>query len=302
VLTGFWRSGTTWLLEALSKGLGAKPVFEPLVPEVTGYRAYVEKNYLGEDETRKGFMPFCAGSLAMEPVLRAHLVRSLTGAVPGVFVRAARFSVRRSEERRSMGPFGSVVARLRDSGRLRVVTKFTRAHLLLPLLQSEFSPTLIHIRRDPRAVVGSLSRQAWAGWVDSMSLEDYLLRTGDGRRDVFSQWTDQIRRCDRAGPVARIAGYWSLVEWYVDQFSSGDEVIVRFEQIVGEGSGYLNDRLSVVPGVSVLEEELTAESKTSKEKSRDQRMLGWKERLSSKEIEEIEDTVRMFGMDGFLLE
>ena len=301
VITGFWRSGTTWMLEALSRSLGAKPIFEPLKPDTTGYYTYVAREYLGEDEARDAFMPFCTRSLSRQPALRDHLVRSLTGAVPGVFVRAAQFSVRQSGAPHHKRAFKKIASRIRFSFRTRVITKFTRAHLLIPLLQAEFGSSVVHIRRDPRAVVESLSRQAWAGWINSMSLEDYLLRTGDGRRDVFSKWTDEIRRCDQAGPVARVSGYWALVEWYVDQFASGDELVIQFEHIVEGGSKYLNGKLGAVPGISLSEQELDVESRTSERKSRDQRLLGWKEKLNSEEIEEIEKAVQMFGMEDSLL-
>lgn len=301
VVTGFWRSGTTWMLEALSRSLGAKPIFEPLKPDTTGYHKYVARQYFGEDESRDAFMPFCTGSLSRQPALRAHLVRSLTGAVPGVFVRATQFSIRQSETPDSEKAFRNILSKLRDSFRTRVLTKFTRAHLLIPRLQTEFGPTVIHIRRDPRAVVESLSRQAWARWVNSISLEDHLIRVEDGRRDVFSQWRDQIRRCDRAGPVARVAGYWALVEWYVNRFANGDEVVLQFERIV-EADEYLCEKLSPLTGFHVSEEDLAVESKTSVEKSKEQRLFGWKERLSTEEIEAIEKAVLMFGMEDFLLD
>jgi hypothetical protein len=133
-----------------------------------------------------------------------------------------------------------------------------------------------------------------------MSLENYLLRPDDGRQEVFSQWTDNIRRCDRIGPAARVAGYWALVEWYVDRFANGDEMILRFERIVEEGSKYLNDQLDGVPGFSISEEALAVESKTSEKRPQNQRIFGWREKLNSEEIEEVETVVRMFGMEDAL--
>jgi len=303
VVTGFWRSGTTWLLEALSKMLAAKSVFEPLKPDVTGYSEYPSRHYRGGEAAIDGFMPFCTDALEDCPRLRRHLLRCLTGAAPGVFVRAARFNVRSTENRASTWAPAQLKHRVSDALRRQVVTKFTRAHLLLPLLQSEFSPPVFHIRRDPRAVIESLQRQGWSGWMRAMSLEDYLLSPDDGRSDVFSRWSDEIRRCDRDGYLARVAGYWALAEWYVDQMAENRLVEVSFEALCREDGDQLKT-LSDETGVedSRVQRALHGESRTSDHvKTAEQRISGWKNRLDPREASKIEEVIRRFGMEAYLL-
>jgi hypothetical protein len=212
VVTGFWRSGTTWLLEALTRSVDGKAVFEPLYPDIGGYSSVSTEYYHGEDKTASGFMPYLSRSLDECSSLRQHLVRSLTGAAPGVFVRSARVSIRENGGRGSSWKLAEAKERVADALRTQVATKFTRAHLILPLLQSEFGVTVFHIRRDPRAVVESLVRQDWSGWVHYISLSEYLLEPDDGRAGVFSQWAKDIHWCDQESGIAPLAGYWALTE------------------------------------------------------------------------------------------
>ncbi|MCS3672412.1 hypothetical protein GGQ21_003082 [Salinibacter ruber] len=302
VITGFWRSGTTWLLEALSRSLDAKAVFEPLYPDTTGYSRIPSKHYHGSEEAIGGFMPFAPSHLADGPKLKRHLIRSLTSAVPGVFVRSARFNIRENEGRNYSCYIAALKERLADALRSRVVVKFTRAHLILPSLQSAFDPTVFHIRRDPRAVVESLIRKEWAGWIHDMSLAEYLLAPEDGRSDVFNRWADEIHQCDQQGGVAPVAGYWALAEWYVEEFADGQRVNVSFEELCRDGNEHLNAN-GHGADIQVSSSTLQGESRTSKkQKTVEDRIYGWSKRLSSGARRTIETVVRRFGMEKLLRE
>lgn len=299
VISGFWRSGTTWILESVTRSLSAKTVFEPLKPDTTGYTSYPEESYSGSLEAIDGFMPFASGE-NIGRFLENHLWRSLTGAVPGVFVRAARLSIREHEQRAHNGYITDVRERLRDAFRTNVVTKFTRGHLVLPVLQHLFSPTVIHIRRDPRAVVESLLRKAWSGWVQEMSLSDYLLTPEDGRQDVFARWADEIQWCDHKGGLAPVAGYWVMAEWYVDEFASNETIHVSFERLATGGHEYLNDLLKSTD-IRVMPDILESESRTSEQrKTAEDRIVGWKDRLSIENKNVIEQTIHRFGKEALL--
>lgn len=297
VITGFWRSGTTWLLETLSRALRAKSAFEPLRPQITGYEAYASALYSGEERTINGFMPFGEGQIAAAPTLHRHLHRALVGATPGAFVRAARFRVREHEDRVGASRFAQVRSRLQDSMRLQVVTKFTRAHLVLPQIRAEWAPTVLHIRRDPRAVVESLLRQEWSEWARSMSLADYLLTPEDGRSEIFSRWKDLIHQCDERSYISRIAGYWALTEWYVDQFASDGVIPLEFEQLCRDGIDYLRGTVEESSEIEVSKEDMQGVSNTSKaKKSTEERVYGWKDNLGLSDINQIEEVVCRCGM------
>ena len=301
LVTGFWRSGTTWLLEVLTRSLEAKAVFEPLDPKIGGYRSISTEYYHGTEKAISGFMPYVVDSLAERSSLRRHIVRSLTGAAPGVFTRSARVSIRANEGRDSSWSLIEAKERLADALRNRVVVKFSRAHLLLPLLHSEFRPTIFHIRRDPRAVIESLIRQDWSEWIHEMSLVEYLLEPGDGRLEEFGKWADDIRWCDQeGGRLAPLAGYWALCEWYVDQYTGKERFDVSFEELCRKGSDHLNAS-EQDQGFTVSPQVMGGESKTSdREKTVNDRIFGWKKRLESEERHTIESVMYRFGMGHFL--
>lgn len=249
-------------------------------------------------------MPYCSHSLSQFPGLRGHLRRALTGALPGHFVRMARSSIRQKQGFASDWRFKRVLHRLRDACRGQVVVKFVRAQLILPVLISEFDPLVIHIRRDPRAVVASYARQKWTDWLRSAFLKDLLLTTNDGRHDLFSEWTSQIQRCDESGYLSRIAGYWCLTERFVDQYQK-NLTLIRYEDLCGGLDEYLNRSLPSDSGVSLKPEDFLGESHTSGGASSQQlesRIFGWKEELSRNEIDKIEETVHMFGMRKNLIQ
>jgi hypothetical protein len=45
---------------------------------------------------------------------------------------------------------------MRESFQTNVVVKLVRSQFLIPGMKDQFSPTLLNVRRDPRAVIASL--------------------------------------------------------------------------------------------------------------------------------------------------
>lgn len=291
-------------MESLSRSLNAKSMFEPLLPHIAGYEHYFEQRYDLSDRVKLGgLMPYCSHGLSQFPELREHLRRALTGALPGHFVRMARASIRQKRGLASEWRFKRFFHRLQDSVRRRVVVKFVRAQLILPVLISEFAPTVIHVRRDPRSVVASYARQNWTDWLRSSLLEDLLLTPDDGRRDFFSEWTPQIQRCDESGYLSRVAGYWCLTERFIDQLAA-NFILARYEELCMGLDQYLNQLLPKESEFSVKRDDFFGESHTSNRVSDERlesRIFGWKEELSKSAIKEVEDTVRLFGMEETLV-
>lgn len=247
-------------------------------------------------------MPYCSTSLSEFPGLEDHLRRALSGALPGFFVREARSSIREKRGMVSNWRIRRVIHRLENASRRQVVVKSVRAHLLLPVLISELRPLVIHVRRDPRAVVASYRRQPWTAWMRDASLSDLLLTPDDGRRNHFLRWESQIRQCDATGYVSKIAGYWALAEKFVDQVRESI-VLVRYEDLCRGLSRSLNDLLSVHTDLTVSDEDLVGESHTSGRSSDNQverRIYGWKEELNNQEVEEVERVAECFGMEATL--
>ena len=311
LVNGFWRSGTTWLLEVVSQAWRAKPVFEPLVPSLKSYRPYLKAHYshmMREDKTFvDGLMPYCGASMADCPQLAGYLELALSGGSPDYFTRLTRENIRERRGQHSRWRLLRVAYRIQDALQTRVVTKFVRGHLILPALIQRYGMPVLHIRRDPRAVVASLERQKWAGWIRQTNLSTLLLEPNDGRENYFSRWDSDIRRLDENNSyIARLAGYWSLTERYVEEHTDSNKVIfVQFEDLCRGHEGYFNELIPDTVKLHAKKDDFAAESKTSNRKtdirSVEDRLRSWESKLSAGEASTVEQVVSDLGMEKYLI-
>lgn len=286
IVTGFWRSGTTWLQQVISNFLKAKPIFEPFHWSVDSYSDIVRDTFSIpriEDSYLKLFMP-CV-QISDYPDFRLYVRSILRGEASGVWMRRGR--------------------QLRDIIAQRVVVKFVRGQLLVPSLCETFSPTtLVHIRRDPRAIVASILREGWGSWMLQLSLVDQLLRPDDERRHFFIKWEDEIRRYDEDDFVARVTAYWALTERFVQHYMVERGVHLEYNQLCINRSDYLNGKFDSFIGLSegFNEEHLGGNSPTTtrRNNSTSARLNSWKDELSSKEVRAIESVVLDFDLDHSL--
>lgn len=294
-MCGFWRSGTTWLQQALTTLLGAKLVFEPLysgVPEVKAiyrrdpYLAGKNGGYL------KLYLPFCG-----EPTLDGHPLR-------GLVEKALRSEV--------AGRWVRIYRRgLDESARTRVVVKCVRAQLCLRAVQNTFGMPVIHIYRDPRAVAASAEMTTWKKQFEPLSLRRQLLEPPDGRAAFFSQWRDEIIHSDGQSIACRLATYWALTEKFVQHsyadapdrvvFLSYEQLVQRRETVVWEMLHSLGLTPDAHPGSEVLDNDSSTTMAPRRGASVDERLAGWKHTLSAPDIAAIESIARHFGFEDRLL-
>jgi hypothetical protein len=292
VLTGFWRSGTTLLLQSLASVIQARTVFEPLDPRaIAGQR---EGPYRAVTSRPKPFshtfMPFSEHPSECPTELLNYLSKALASDLRGYWIRSAR---------RGVGEYF----------RKSVVVKTVRGQLCLKALSSAFGTPLIHITRDPRGVAASIRRGGWwGGWLDSISLEDLLLRPEDGRRRYFSRWSNEISRFDGGSSLEKAVAYWALTEEYVRHCRTEMKVpvrLVRYESLPKEFPGTISS-LAVSPAIPSLEQPLLRTSPTTSARrcglSLEERAFSWKSELSRDEIRRIEDIARVFGLEETLHE
>ncbi len=57
LVSGFWRSGTTWVQECLAESLGAKTIFEPLSPQEPRRRAFLASRFPADEDALQAFIP-----------------------------------------------------------------------------------------------------------------------------------------------------------------------------------------------------------------------------------------------------
>ncbi len=286
VLSGYWRSGTTWLHESLARLMAAKTVFEPfhfLVPDV--HEIFSDQGLSGRPAPfLELYMPFSGEPL--RPPLHGVFKRALTADIPGRIVRLVR-----------KGPAESL--------RRRVVVKFVRAHLCLRAAQKTFGMPVIHLYRDPRAVVGSIKRLNWSWLFEHLFLAEQLLEPADGRALYFDRWRAEILDYDRRDTISRIVAHWALTEMFLlDSYRTEPGARIAFLRY--EDLCRAPERIpEILNGLMVphrsrndfraLDADSFSTSSSRRGASMSDRIGSWKEDLTSSEIARIEAIAEQFG-------
>ncbi|NJL44955.1 MAG: hypothetical protein HC922_02820 [Leptolyngbyaceae cyanobacterium SM2_3_12] len=301
IINGFWRSGTTWIMELVADMLGAKTVFEPFNPPIPN-RAPVKKSPIGRclaeiNPPRAdyafvcGLMPYVDDQLDPDSQLARVVHKALLGQLKS----------------RKLGPKD-----LRECLRQRVVAKFTRGSLCLRSIQDAFGGPVLHVIRDPRASICSLKKLengnfAW-GAFNNFPLRAHLLGIQDSRTDYFSRWTQDIEMFDQASDYHRLAAYYCLTERYLlDSFRDAQHPfhVVRFEAVGLSEAAILRQAMEQM-GLPLLADQAQAFHRPSgtdwgKANSTDQvpieeRIFSWRKKLTKAECQAISEVVEHFHM------
>jgi hypothetical protein len=287
LVSGFWRSGTTWLQEALRDVLHAKTLFEPLCPLTRATQVLHAQHGVDSKshEFLRLYMPYC-GTEKVEGPLHEAFLRMLQGTSRGSWIRRFRKG-------------------LAESLRPRLVVKVVTAPLCLRAAQNTFGMPVLHVYRDPRAVIASTKKTRWHWLFDHLSLREQLLEIPDGRVEYFGRWRDEIFEYDRADPVARTAVYWSLTEKYLQESYAGYQgrfVCTSYEQLAQGREPIFRETLAKL-GLSpwrehfrVPEADSTTTAVVQRGASVQDRVEGWRTFLSPSDIAAIESIVTRFGL------
>jgi len=308
VITGFWRSGTTWLLQSLSRALDAKGVFEPFHYDLPGYADVVRQDgssYSFQDEYLSAFMPFVRSHFSGSPGFEAYVRSALTGGITEPWVLGPRIEMRRHSGNAAKWELFDLLYKLKTALRTQIVTKFVRGHLLIPVLHQTFDPALIHIRRDPRSVVASFHRRSWS-WHKRLSLKEQLLNPDDGRSTYFDSWADLIHRYDREQPLVRVAAYWALLERFVNDLPVHPRrATVSYEDLCLRPRETVRELASVLPATPD-NSHFNLPSRTTEQERRkasiQERVFSWKNTLNRETVQKIERVVIDLGLSDALHE
>jgi hypothetical protein len=287
VVSGFWRSGTTWLQEWLAEILQAKTIFEPFHFRVPAAKKLYKYYGLAPkaDPFRELFIPYCA-----EPAFEPHslLYRYYDGALradlSGHIVRLLRKDISESQ-------------------RTRVVVKFTRGQFSLRAAQNTFAMPVIHVYRDPRAVIASAKMTDWYWLFDHLSLHEQLLEPKDGRADFFGRYAEAIREYDR-DKISRMAAYWAITEKFLQHAFTDKQrrtIFVSYEELcrrpefVLEILARLNVQKAWNGNLQASNGDSFSTSQQRRGASPTERISGWKKALSSAEGETIASIAARFG-------
>ncbi|MEQ8383464.1 MAG: sulfotransferase [Coleofasciculus sp. A1-SPW-01] len=302
VVNGFWRSGTTWLQDTLSAAINAKAVFEPFgLRSDYFYKAMPEINPPQHDFTFLNLlMPYQDHNFGEGSYLKSIIDKALLDLLPH---RNTQMTIR------------PISYYSRD----RVVVKFVRASLCLKAIYNDWPVSIIHIYRDPRALIHTIMRiDYWRAIFEQLSLSKQLLQINDGRKNYFYKWEKEIFELDQQNLISRLAAYWALTEKYVlDSFSNQQKqnrfYIVNYDDMLLEGSDYLRrvlDEMKIEFNNLDLEKNWSKTSPTSVKKKSigygkrqgTDRLYSWKSDLNQSEQDEIRDIMKRFGLEYRLKE
>lgn len=304
LVNGFWRSGTTWLQETLERLLQARSVFEPLnyhgVEAYNSSRQFSIKRCLPEFSPPRYdysfanlFMPWVPESLAHFPKTRQVIDRALRGQL-------------------IMRMYGDRRKSLQDCLSLTVVTKFTRASLCLNAIAQDFGVPIVHVHRDPRAVVASILSLDGGHFADDsfnqLSLVDQLLRVKDGRRQYFRQWQSDIEALEQTSAVGRIAAYLCLTERFVEDtvkfVPQQRRVMIRYEDLVlsqEQAFEQVIAALGLPPTTTPLDTDRPSNTdwnnQQQQRRSVEERLLSWQHKLSDYDQGLIAAIAHTFNME-----
>jgi hypothetical protein len=214
LVTGFWRSGTTWLQEALAEALHAKTIFEPCsVKALPPFNCLAR--FPGRDlATQEAYMPLSFSSFE-----RSDL-KFLDGVFSGYCYSNFTFECRRS---------------VREAFRRRVIIKLVRAPFLLTSLLQRYQVKGIHITRHPCAVVDSLLHAKWDWTFEQVKFRHIFPRTKEVPANL-RQDLEVLMRYDQRPDFERIAAYWAFTEKHVAKIRSERFTKVAYEALVRRGA------------------------------------------------------------------
>ena len=304
LVNGFWRSGTTWVQESLENILQARSVFEPFnyhgSSVYNSSKQFSIKRCLPEFSPPRQdykfanlFMPYAPESLTAFPKTQQAVDMALRGQL-------------------IMRMYGDRRKSLRDCLSLTVVTKFTRASMCLKAIARDFEVPIMHVYRDPRAVIASMLQlddgNFAEGSFNELSLVDQLLKVGDGREQYFRRWQSDIEAIDQTAPAGRIAAYYCLTERCLEETMPFNpqlnQVKVRYEDLVLSHGQAFRDAVTEL-GLQPSDHTFDIDTPSTTDwnnalhhrRSTKERLLSCQSRLSESYRTLIEDVVKNFDME-----
>lgn len=184
LVSGFWRSGTTWLQECLAEALDAKTVFEPLSPLDPARGAAVARRFPGDEDAAQAFIP---AELSSDEDVWTTLDHAMSGRADSSFALSCRWS-------------------LHESFRRAVVVKDVRLQCNLALVHARYGIPVVHVRRHPCAVVASLLAADWHWSFARVRLAELLPAPANEKRPGADP------RAFDDDATSRIAAVWAWSE------------------------------------------------------------------------------------------
>jgi len=193
LVSGFWRSGTTWLQEMLADSIGAKTVFEPLAPANPRLIAMLKRIFPDSPDCREALIP---GPRPDDNAFWRYLDDALIGKYSCHFMLSCRQKVSEA---------------LLD----RIVVKDVRLQFNLEHIHARYGLPVIHLRRNPFAVAASLLAADWQWSFERVRLAD--LFSEPFAAPLLAELPGDVAEAIDRDALSRIAAYWAITERFIDE-------------------------------------------------------------------------------------
>lgn len=247
VISGFWRSGTTWLQQLTAQAIQAKTIFEPL--DQGSFIPYLR----GKSVQHCGYIPASAAEFS------AADWHSLDLAFRGVSPHRSGFCyLCRNDVSDALLP--------------RTVVKFVRAQMVLGDLISRYQPSAtLHISRHPMPVVQSMLKAKW-NW----SFDDIDLTSWYGKGDPGG--LAQLAQAPLRQPHQKVAALWALTEQAA--LSAQSVTQCRYEDLVAAPESAFPQVLEVAGLAQIRASDFSKDSPVTEEQrkgiSTEKRLTSWR--------------------------
>jgi len=303
IIVGSGRSGTTWIQDVLAQTNGYATIFEPLHPDaVPAMAAYAGRYLQAEDRCGE---------------LESYLEQVFSGRIRNTWITYRVRPDRLAFRAKLMTDPGSVYEWLarwkkfarhyaryrRDRGK-PLLLKFIRANLMLPWLASHFIVRIAAVVRHPGAVVESKIRLGGDDWEPEAVIEHYrsqsrLMADLPGAHEKLFR-----ERLTAAGKQALI---WCIEnKLLIGRAADWGVVLVFYEDLLDASDE--NAWESIVKGLGLKN---IPDTKTRRSASQQASLLtagkgydlshcgGWRSRLTSVQIDEIQHVLDAFEIDQY---
>jgi hypothetical protein len=279
LVTGFWRSGTTWLQEALAEALNAKTIFEPCSPQ-----AFPPFNcparFPGRDHaSREAYIPLDFATFDRRDL------KFLDGVFSGYCYPNFTFECRRA---------------MSEAFRRRAVIKMVRAPFIITELLQRYDVRAVHITRHPCAAVESFLRVKWGWNFEQVKFRNILPRLEAAPAHLIRDLAILMRYDDRPA-FERIAAYWAFTEMNVARIGDGRLTKIAYEAMVKRSTELFPRLIEFVGGSRNprnIERASTQTAGDRKTIARLERTDSWRRSLDSGMCERIQDVVSDLWPEG----
>ncbi|USD43117.1 sulfotransferase [Vibrio sp. SCSIO 43135] len=266
LISGFWRSGTTWVQEVMAQTITAKTMFEPLAPNT-----FLPLHH-GLPVKSSAYLPLTS------KVLTAEDLRLLDLSFSGVAPRRSNFNYLCRKT-------------LQETLNRRVVVKLVRGQFLLPFLSERYDlPMVLHVSRHPMAVAFSMLRTNWAWNINEVDYSETYFREAKTELTVEQQdILNTLMEFSHETPERKVAALWALSE----QFAYQQDCVrgFKYEELLQDPhTGFTAMANAVNQPVSGPIEAGKATAVTEADRKNidtSARLHSWKEKLSVRQQNEI---------------